>query len=278
MRVWKCFEYNQMELIMTTIPYSSSLVSQFPFTNMRRQPEGYYRSKLFINTSSENPLISAASPVFSLLERLGLSSTLPPIENIRQNIEHELHAFHSRLTRKNYAEELTMIAHYLLCATIDELIGKNYLRVHGNPIEFVAFTPLSADNQGPQHLFFDIVNHLKEKTNQYLDLIELAYYCLITGFEGEKHLLTDGRQVLENLIEELHQMINLHRVHLPHQPLKEKITQSQKPTTNKPFILAIAITISAVLVIGYLSHAWLEHKANNILLEHQPQTIQLEIK
>lgn len=257
---------------MTTLSYSSSLASRFAITNLPQQPEGYYRSKLFMNASSSNPLISAANPVFSLLERLGLSSSLPPIKKIRNNIEHELYAFQSRLTRKKYAEELIIIAHYLLCATIDELLGKNYLRLHGKPIEFVAFTPLSSDNQGPQRLFFDIVNHLKEKTHQYLDLIELAYYCLITGFEGEKHILSDGRQTLENLIEELHQLINLHRVHKPTQPLREKImiTSSATKTNHKPIAILAALTAVAILSMFYFSTVSLEHKANSILLKHQP--------
>ena len=82
---------------MTTIPYSSSLISRFAIANLPRKPDGYYRSKLFISMSSSNPLISAANPLFSLLERLGLSSTLPPIETIRKNIEHELLAFQSLL-------------------------------------------------------------------------------------------------------------------------------------------------------------------------------------
>lgn len=254
---------------MTTIPYSSSLVSQFPITKTWQKPDGYFRSKLFVNTSSENPLISAASPVFSLLERLGLSTTLPPIESIRQSIEHELNAFKSRLIRKNYADELSMIAHYLLCATIDELIGKNYLRVHGTPIEFQAFTPVLTEKQGPQYLFFDIVHHLKEKTHQYLDLIELAYYCLITGFEGEKHFLTDGRQTLENLIEELYQLVHQNRVYLPHKHLNEKVRPTTKPTRHKSIVLATAIILGSICIVGCLSHTWLKHKVDHILVKHQ---------
>jgi type VI secretion system protein ImpK len=260
---------------MTTAPYSSALITQLALTTKRQLPEGYFRSKLFINTSGANPLLSAASPLFSLLERLGLSSSLPPIEQIRHNIEHELYAFQSRLIRKRYADELTTIAHYMLCATIDELIGKNYLRVHGEPIEFVAFTPLSTEAHGPQRLFFDIVHQLKEKTHQYLDLIELAYYCLITGFEGEKHVMTDGRQVLENLIEELHQLINQHRVHLPNQPFKEKPPTVTRPVGKTPLFIAAGLTLAIILSVGYISYSWLDNKTNQLLAKHQTITTQV---
>lgn len=261
---------------MTLNTYSSSLVSRFELANLQRQPEGYYRSKLFMISTSTNPLLSSANPVFSLLERIGLSSTLPSIESIRDSIAHELYAFQSNLARKNHAEELVMIAHYLLCATVDELIGKNYLRVVGTPVEFVAFTPLSNDNQGPQELFFEIVNHLKEKTHQYLDLIELAYYCLITGFEGEKHMLTDGRQVLDNLIEELHQLINQHRVHKPNLPLREKIMPLPMQTNHTSILVVALITAGIIFSMWYSSYAWLNHKASGILLKHQPNSTSMD--
>lgn len=263
---------------MTQSTYPSSLVNRFALTNLQRQPEGYYRSKLFMISTSSNPLLSSANPVFSLLERIGLSSTLPSIETIRESIEHELNAFQCRLTRKNYAEELVVIAHYLLCATVDELVGKNYMRVIGTPVEFVAFTPLSQENQGPQKLFFDIVNHLKEKTNQYLDLLELAYYCLITGFEGEKHLLADGRQVLDNLIEELHLLINEHRVHKPNIPLKEKIMPLSTPTNKKAIPIMALVTTGLVVAMWFSSHMWLNSKANRILRDHQPNSTLMEFE
>ena len=107
---------------MPAEPYSASLVSRLAVPGNHRIPQGYYRSKLFINSSTTNPLVAAAGPLLSLLERLCVSPTLPPINSIRDNIDHELHAFHSRLTGQNYADESVVIACYLLSATIDELL------------------------------------------------------------------------------------------------------------------------------------------------------------
>src|SRR5665647_1453632 len=111
---------------MSAENYSASLVSRLAVQHPYRIPQGYYRSKLFTVSSTTNPLIAAAGPLFSLLERLSVSPTLPSIGNIRDNIEHELHAFYSKLARLHYSDELIVIANYLLSATIDELLGKNY--------------------------------------------------------------------------------------------------------------------------------------------------------
>jgi hypothetical protein len=56
-------------------------------------PAGYFRSKLFSSNAASNPLVAAASPILSLLERLCISQTLRAIETMRENLEHELFAF-----------------------------------------------------------------------------------------------------------------------------------------------------------------------------------------
>jgi len=257
---------------MTAEHYSASLASRLATTHNHQPPQGYYRSKLFIVPSAANPLVAAAGPLFSLLERLSISPTLPDITDIRNNIEHELNAFHSRLGSLSYTQELVSIAHYLLSATIDELLGKNYLRLHGYPAEFNAFTPSSFDEIGPQRRFFDIVNYIKERTNQYMDLVELAYYCLIAGFEGEQHLRANGRQELDNTIEELYQLIQHNRVNKPYM-LFAQCTPAVKEPKNHKSLLIFASVALAFLVFLYLgSHALLEQKAKTVLHGHATLT------
>ena len=252
---------------------STALVNHFLKGGLQRTPEAYYRSKLFIASSTTNPLVSAASPLLSLLERLGLSPTLPSVEAIRDNIEHELLAFHSRLARHAYAHEFVVIADYLLSATIDELLGKNYLRLYEKTVEFKAFTPSSHDDIEPRHRFFQLLHHIKERTHQYLDLLELAYYCLIAGFEGEHHGRADGRQVLDNLIEELHDLIQTHRVNKPKRLFKES-NHALTPTMNhKPLMLA-GLLAFGIITSSYIgSHLLLEHQASSLLLNAVKQPL-----
>lgn len=256
---------------MSAEPYLASIVSNIVVSDTPRVPQGYFRSKLFLTSSTTNPLVAAASPLLSLLERLCLSPTLPKIEDIRENIEHELLAFHSRLAGQKYAHEFIVIADYLLSATIDELLGKNYLRLNNEPAEFKSFTPASLDSAAPHSRFFEIIQFIKQRITQYLDILELAYYCLITGFEGEQHFRADGRQKLDNLIDELYQLIQEHRVNKPSRLFKEESKSSREPTNHKSIVVAglIALSMLGCCFIG--SHAVLEHKAQILLLGHIPQ-------
>lgn len=253
---------------MTTEHYPVSLVSRLSISGPTQVPQGYYRSKLFIAPFSANPLVAAAGPILSLLERLCLSPSLPPVEHIRDNIDHELCAFHSKLDASNYSSDVISIAHYLLAATIDEILGKNYIRVYNLAAEFKAFTPLTSDGAHPQQRFFEILSFIKERPNQFLELIELVYFCLIAGFEGECHLKANGRQVLDNHIEDLYQIIQQHRYNKPHRLFNENPIPKTVKKNYKAAIVTSIIAVSLVALAFLTSQILLENKAKHVLFGH----------
>lgn len=231
-------------------------------------PEGYYRSKLFIAPFSSNALVAASGPLLSLLERLCLSPSLPSVEDIRDSIQHEVLAFHSKMNTSQYPEQLINIAQYLMSATIDEVLGKSYMRVYQITAIFKAFTPLTHDHAKPEERFFEILNYIKERPNQYLDLIELVYFFLILGFEGHYHLKPNGRQALDNHIEDLYQIIQRYRFNKPHRLFNENsVPKTVKKNYNKA-IFAVIMALSLVTIAFFTSHFILENKAKRILLGH----------
>lgn len=254
---------------MTVEHYPASLVSnRLLDSGSMLIPQGYYRSKLFIAPFSTNALVAAAGPLLSLLERLCLSPTLPPVENIRDNIEHELLAFQSKMNASKYPADLIAIAHYLMSATIDEILGKSYMRVYQLTAEFKAFTPLTNDNVQPQHRFFEILNYIKERPNQYLDLIELVYFFLIVGFEGHYHLKPDGRQALDNYIEDLYQIIQKNRFNQPHRLFNENPIPKIVKKNYKAVIITVITAVTVVALAFFTSHYLLENKAKTVLFGH----------
>ena len=238
-------------------------------------PIGYFRSKLFSSNTAANPLVAAASPLLSLLERLGQSPSLPAIEPLRDNIEHELFAFLTRMNNQHYNQDWIALSHYLLCATLDELIGKNYLRLTGQSQSFKAFTPSPSQNLGPETQFFIILAHVKERANQYLDILELAYYCLIAGFEGEHHLRADGRQILDNLIDDLYKTIQQHRVHKPQLLFTEsKSNPVETPQKISKSLMLTLVACSALVLSTYFGmHRLLNHQAASLLHHYNPHQI-----
>ncbi len=257
---------------MVADSFSTSLVNPLPQIKKPCVPKGYFRSKLYISPSSSNPLLSAAGPIFSLLERLSVSPRLPDIDDIYQNVEHEINAFHSRLSSLDYTDELSLVARYLLSATVDEMLGKNYMRTNGQPAEFKAFPQFANDEIGPEKRFFQIVDYIKARPSQYLDLVELSYYCLISGFEGAYHLKPDGRVNLDNAIEELYQLIQSHRVHKPIRLFSVKNPISSQPKSRKTGMIFGFLAVGGLVLLYYFSQAVLEYKAQKLLNENTTLT------
>lgn len=234
------------------------IVAEFPI------PQGYYRSRLYLAPFSTNPLINAADPIFSLIERLAISTKLPPVTKLRADITHELNAFYSQLQLAEYNHDTIAMAHYLLCATLDELIAKSYIRTTNKAENFQAFTPLTADNARPEVRFFEIINYLKAHLHNHLDLMELAYYCLIAGFEGKYHLQASGRQTLDNLLEEVYNLIKEFRVIKP-QP---KIFTPQFRAKKTNYWPVIFLSLSVLVASFSLGKYYLQHKTNLIIANY----------
>jgi type IV/VI secretion system ImpK/VasF family protein len=106
-------------------------------------------------------------------------------------------------------------------------------------------------------------------------LIELAYYCLITGFEGEHHLRADGRQLLDNLIEELYQLILQNRANKPHRLFKIQPYSTTEATHHRPILIATLLTVCAILSIYFITEVAIESKAKTVLMNY-PMLAKLE--
>ena len=230
---------------------------------------GYFRSKLFITDAFTNPIIGAASPIISMLERINLANQLPEVSTLHENIKHEFLAFASHLKMKNCSNEFLAIANYLISATTDELLGKNYLRLSGKTEAFAAFTPITGDGIGPEEHFFNIVQQIITDPEQFLDLIELAYYCLLIGFEGKYHLQANGRDDIGNLIENLFQLIQKNRTNQNHKLFKSYINKKPASLKKKSFNTLIITMLLTMLSLFSLSIIWFNHDSHELFNSQQ---------
>ena len=226
---------------------------------------GYFRSKIFITDSFANPLIAAASPLISLLERIHIAQELPNIDALRTDVSHEFQAFFSRLHQHAYSEEFYTLANYLLAATTDELLGKSYLRLNGCIQTFEAFTPITQDGVGPEEHFFAIITHLLQDPGPFLDLIELAYYCLLIGFEGKYHLEHNGRLILDNLTETLYHTINKYRANKQHKLFKNYVLKTRHDPKNNGRKKIIFVTAISIVSFMLSTQYWLKLQTQQLL-------------
>lgn len=256
-------------------------------TSNKNLSKTHYRSKLYTSKIGVNPLVTAAHPVFSILERINLSDKPPELALLQENFSHELQAFMTKAKSSEHTQEMILIAHYVLSATIDEVVEKachknNQHALHTRVISLNAIGDIDAINSmqdkhshthseinpdiNPDNHVFDILENAMIKPNFYLDIIEFIYFCIITGFEGKYRTDPNGKQALENTLDALHKTIQEHK---PSNIEKLFIqpTSTQRFASLKPFPwLGFILSLSAVIILGYFFASYqLNQQADDML-------------
>jgi type VI secretion system protein ImpK len=221
----------------------------------------YYRSHLYTSYHGINPLVTAAHPLLSIIDRIQLSTQLNASSEFYQNLQYELKVLESRMLANSYDEETIFIAHFLLSATIHEKLNEK--KFDGG------FKKLMPPNQNPDEVspedkFFEVVNKVIDKPEHYLDLIELIYLCLSLGFEGKyRH---QEHQKLKQIMEKVYSTITTHRS-TKQNDLFQQTEQHQTQTTRSEqwqwqWLGIILFTLGSVYS---LSNWLLEHKTSNLI-------------
>ena len=172
----------------------------------------YYRSKISNTVLGINPLIAAAAPLFALTASLANLTHVTNIEKLSLDLQHEIKAFENNAKAQHYRSESILIARYLLCAFLDEQI---------------LYSPWSKLNAGlwPSHLlllyfhqetdsterFFIILDRLMADAEIYADLLELSYLCLNLGYQGKYRFMTNGKETLHEISQDVFDCIRLNR-------------------------------------------------------------------
>lgn len=148
----------------------------------RAMGKAYVRSRLYTAQTGINPLVVAAQPLLSFLDRLSAYTILSEPQTIRQDLLHELAAFQAHAKTFDYAEDLLIAARFVLCVTIDDRLMNLPWQNHQRWQEYQLLPQLEKRQQSSTEALFTLLERVKQTPGIYIDLIELIYLCLANGF------------------------------------------------------------------------------------------------
>ncbi|CAN5270277.1 N/A [soil metagenome] len=166
----------------------------------------YYRSTLYTPTQGINPLVSAATPLLSLIP---LIKETTDINQLHQVLAHEIRVFETNLQQANYRYETIMAARYALCATLDDVITHDTDGTLQN-WQNCSLLHNFHQEQLEKNRFFMILERLQQSPDLHIELLELFYLCLNLGFQGTYRMAVDihlAKQQLETLTHTLYECI-----------------------------------------------------------------------
>ncbi len=206
-----------------------------------------------------NPLVDAAGYLFSVLGKLKQLNSCRQLGKLQKELIQEVNAFQEALKNQGYNAEYIIIARYVICATIDDVLSNTSWGDRWN-----AHSLLTAFNQDStqQDKFFTIMERTIKEPAAYIDLMELMYICLSLGYKGQLRSTEHNQYQLEQITSNLYKHIRAFRgnvtKNLSPTPLKtpkavQKSTVSRQYMSYAFIFCVTACIIMAIFVsLGYL--------------------------
>jgi type VI secretion system protein ImpK len=182
----------------TAAPMSAPTPSVVPAAHPSTSPA--------INVS---PLIGAASPLLQSLAQLRTAHHVPDPQALRTRVVQEFGAFERKAREMGIAMELLRPAHYVLCASIDDVVINT---PWGAASGWAGQTLLAAFHPGARgpNQVFNYLGQMETEPAKFLPVIELTYLCLSLGFMGRYREVRGGGE-LEDLRSKSHAAIAAQR-------------------------------------------------------------------
>jgi type VI secretion system protein ImpK len=181
------------------------------FSQPSHQPAA---SQINLNASAqfdgENILLSSASDLIILASHIRSLEPNNSIEQLRRDIETLISKFDQQCNQFNLSNEVGLTARYLICCLLDELVLSTPWGSESAWSNQTLLSKYHNETSGGEK-FFLIVNKLLEQPKRNVDLIELCYVCLSSGFCGKYRLSKQGESELLEISQRLYTPIEQSR-------------------------------------------------------------------
>src|SRR3990167_2915097 len=74
-----------------------------------------------------NPLVDAAGYLFTIIGNLKQTTHYTPLDNLQKEFIQEIHLLREALQHHHYSTECVMIAHYVMCAFVDDILAHSII-------------------------------------------------------------------------------------------------------------------------------------------------------
>lgn len=160
-------------------------------------------------SAGTNPLGIAAAPLLHLLARLRNTATPPDSGDMRDRTVQALREFERRARGHGVPPEQVRLAHYALCAALDDVVLNTPWGRDGGWHDAPLVHALHHDDNGG-HGFFQQLRTLRDQLPASLPVIEVMFVCLCLGMMGPYRDRPDGAGQLERIRHHVHDLISKH--------------------------------------------------------------------
>lgn len=149
-------------------------------------------------------MVAHSAPMLNLAHALRTGTTPPAVGDLRRELTRAARAYESSLSAAGIVPDQARAAHYVVCATLDDVIRNTPWGAEW-AVEGLVST-FHHDVHGGDKVF-DLLTHFQQSPRANRDLLLLIYLCLSLGFEGRARVSPRGAAELALVRENLYRTL-----------------------------------------------------------------------
>ena len=213
-----------------------------------------------------NPVVNAASMLVAVFYKTRQTVSHQNVGGLHQQLVAAIRNFEDAAKEKNISPEITLAARYIICATLDEAVLHTPWGAESAWMQRTLLSTFHNETHGGEK-FFLLLDKMKERPAQNLDMLELMYIFLSLGFEGKYHLNPRGHDMVEKIRDDLFQTIRSHRGEYERalSPTWQGLGKAKNTLANYVPLWVVASVLAGILVLSYSGFRyWLYHSTDTV--------------
>lgn len=213
-----------------------------------------------------NPVVNAAALLIAVFSKTRHTVSHPNVGGLYQQVVAGIRKFEETAKEKNVSPESILAARYILCAALDEAVLHTPWGAESGWAQRTLLSTFHNETHGGEK-FFLLLDKMKERPTQNLDLLELMYILLSLGFEGKYHLTARGRDALDKIRDDLFQIIRTCRGEYERalSPRWQGLGRTRNTLAQYVPMWVVASVLAGILVLTYSGFRyWLYRSTDHV--------------
>ncbi len=198
-------------------------------------------------------IIRSAAPLLNLAHSLRNTEEQPDIAELRRVTIEAVGRYERDLASARISLERARAAHYVICATVDDVVLSKYWGVRAGWARSGLVSTFHMDVTGGDRVF-DLLDHFQQSPGANKDLLLLIYLCLSLAFEGRTRVSPRGSLELGRIREGLYKTLLgqygvFERELSPHW---RGVSARHKPLRTAVALWTILSMLALLFALGYM--------------------------
>lgn len=244
-------------------PQNPSYMQHPPSNNVHAQNTDFNATQ-FQTVFGLNPLINASAMLIAVFTKTRETVSHANVGGLHQQLVSELKLFEERSKEAGIKPEIILATRYLLCTILDEAVLNTPWGAESAWTQKTLLSVFHNETKGGEK-FFIILDRMRNAPAENIDILELMYIFLSLGYEGKYRVVHRGRDLLEQLRDDLFQIIRRQRGEYERtlSPSWEGVGRIRNTLTQYVPMWVVASVIGGIMLLSYSGLRYWMHESTN---------------